>query len=285
MLFRFLTLALSAVALSGCAEIFLENEIEGVEERYGSLSSPYDMRGNGPTPGVGTEMRPTVHFAMEMADAYAKAARHTLISQDLASAVVLASSASAGAAVLDELGDRVVAERVLPGVASLTLARRGVNQSAIQALYRGAMQHNCVAMVGSLYTPEAPNSGINTTPIHPQFAAFVMVLVMREIEYRTFQGRARDVADFSTLTAAFNSALQATTTIGQIEPGPGNGAQTTSRGMEVFRAQESGGGDLVRIQQNPALERFFLALTGCLATAANAQPAPNLSATEPGGNG
>jgi hypothetical protein len=39
--------------------------------------------------------------------------------------------------------------------------------------------------------------------------------------------------------------------------------------------------DAYVIQRNPALERFFLALSGCLRTGTDTEPAPDLAATPP----
>lgn len=274
-------MAVLVTFMAGCADTFLQTRIDRVETSYGSLSNPAHMRGGGPTPGVGTQMVPTVNFAMAMADAYAAAARDSMMSQDLASAVILASSAWAGAAVFEQLAEAEIARRVIPGVAAQTVARRGVNQASIQALYRGAMQHNCVAMVGSLYTPAAPAARTGDQEISAEFAAFVMVLVMREIEYRTFQGRARTLADFSTLTGAFTAALEATTTVRADPPDDTTEALSGRATGVVLNDGQSRTADAYVIQRNPALERFFLALSGCLATGTGSEPAPNLAATPP----
>jgi hypothetical protein len=212
MLFRYLTLALSAVALSGCADIFLEGQIERVEDRYASLASPAAMRD--PHNPVGTSVQVTADFAFEMADAYAKAARSTTISQDLASAVVLASAASAGLGAINGVADQVLAERAIAGVTAQTVAQRGVPQLSVRALYDGATRHNCVAMAGSLYTRadlttlRTDGSRDSSARIRSDFAAFLMILVMREIEFRTFSGIARQPLEFSALADSFAKAIQ-----------------------------------------------------------------------------
>jgi hypothetical protein len=80
---------------------------------------------------------------------------------------------------------------------------------------------NCIAMAGSLYQEVNLSDlrrGDTTQTVPVQLASFLMVLAMREVEYRTLYGTARDLDDFSTLVRAFQTAAA------PVEEGNGQGA-------------------------------------------------------------
>ena len=247
----------ACVLLPGCADIFLKQSIRNVEKENIELGN-YDKVEQLGIDGA-------VKLAFDMADGYADAARDTAVAQDVASAGLILAAGSAVVGIAEGVADEVVAERVVNAVAVERFLGRGVPEAAIVALLDGASRHNCVAMTGRRYSRVdletlEDNGGNNSDVIEENFAAFLMVLVMREIEYRTFAGLSRDLESFGTLVSAFNNAVATAQEPGQpVDPPAGarkSGAQPT----------------VVGLTQNAALERFFGVLKGCLASPADGAP-------------
>lgn len=260
-----------ATGLSGCAEMFLEQELRTIEGQTRRLDVYNDMLtlscpGGTPPCAVSGAIR----LAFDQADAYARAARHSQTTQDLAYAALLGTAGWTALGAVNGIPGAVQAERAVAAVAVQQTGRRSVPRSAVQALYQGASRMNCIALAGSLYQEIEVDAG-SAAPadsIPPQLASFIMVLSMREVEYRTLNGNARELDEFSTLVQAYRSVVEATETE-QVTT-----QEETSRSM--FGQSDRTVTTTRVIQRNAELERFYGVLRGCLESGA---PAPDVTAT------
>ena len=175
--------------LSGCAETFLRTQIENVEDDYPDLNPPSL---------TSVSMSETMSYAWDMADAYAEAGRDTATAQDIAAAFLIAAAASTVIGEINDVADSVLAERAAIAATAQQFGQRGVPQASIRAMYDGARRINCVATVGAMLGDRVGNQ---------QAAAFVMLLMIREIEFRTYEGLARELPAFSAIRNAINAEL------------------------------------------------------------------------------
>jgi|SRR6056297_369234 len=172
-----------AMALSGCADMALDEQ-----EARVSRDQTIDMSS--------TLASQSAH-AQEMSLAYERAARSSATAQDIASFVVFLGAATAIGGAIGSASDTAIANRALVGAGSELLARRGVPETAIVAIYTGAKRMNCVgamAMVGeSLLSAEKKDD--------PTVAAAQAITfgAIREIMITTREGLVREVADFGTI--------------------------------------------------------------------------------------
>jgi hypothetical protein len=268
MSFRALSLVMVVGFLSGCAEYYLENQVRRVEGETRQLDSFASMQRlacpHWPHSRHGCTLQNTVQLAFNQADAYATAARQSAATQDAAFGVLLGTAGYTALGAANSVSDAVLTERVAGAAAVQQYGQRAVPRTSIRSLYRGASRMNCIAMAGSLYQEVNLSDlrrGDTTQTVPVQLASFLMVLAMREVEYRTLYGTARDLDDFSTLVRAFQTAAA------PVEEGNGQGAVPQG---QVLGPRENGTeprtpeGTIV-IQRNPALERFFGVVEGCLA--------------------
>jgi hypothetical protein len=138
---------------------------------------------------------------------------------------------------------------------------------------------NCIAAAGSIYEEvdlgDLSAGGTTGGDIPVRFASFIMVLAMREVEYRTLHGTSRSLEDFSSLLGAFSRIITETSELTTIteteEPDIRFDTEDTS-GRQVQTSRTT------VIRQNPALERFFGVVSGCLDSNV---VSPDTSAREP----
>lgn len=280
-------LFVALTSLSACAEVFLEQNIRAVEGETLQLDDYDDMVRmacqNAPESRDGCSISGAIQLAYRQADAYAQAARRSQVSQDLAFAALLGTAGWTALGAANGVSNAALAERAVGAVAVQQGTQRGVPRTAVQSLYTGANRMNCIALAGSLYQEVnmADLTGGTSLQAFPAaLGSFVMVLAMREVEYRTLYGMSRDLEDFSVLAQAFSAAASSViVTDTPAEPGrsvvsgvPGS----RSLGERTTRPAPSGEASSERyVQRNPALERFFGVVSGCLDSTT---PEPNIAA-------
>ncbi|GGX60932.1 hypothetical protein GCM10007385_32750 [Tateyamaria omphalii] len=263
---------LSILLLAGCADVFLQAARKSGPLKDQDLRNYTQMRAIAqcPTNPQTCFIDGAIRIAFYQADAFAAAARNTQTAQDLLSfgllraAGLVASGAAAGAS------DEVLVERAISAVGVQQMAERYTPRSAVQALYTGASRMNCIALAGSLYEEVnladlSATDQANTVPV--RLASFTMVLAMREVEYRTLYGTSRNVEDFSNLISAFEAAVESAMQIdtGVEPPSDDNVAGEDLTTLRTGTGQPAATSTALR--QNPALERFFRVVSGCLGNA------------------
>lgn len=265
-----LTAALFTVSLSGCAGMFLDGARSSGPLKDRELSNFNEMLNLGRcTSKQPSCIQTTIKYAFDQSNAYAKAARATQTTQDLISFGILRAAGLVAKGALDGVDDVILAERAIEAAALQQTSARYTPKTAVQALYVGASRMNCISLTGSLYEEidlkNLKSGGRNDNDIPVALASMVMVLAMREVEYRTLYGVSRNTEDFSNLVEAFGNAI------------------SSAADLEVPKSEDAGGGgeSTVRTQtadkntgterefalrQNPGLERFFRVISGCLET-------------------
>ncbi|QFT93928.1 hypothetical protein FIU86_13845 [Roseovarius sp. THAF9] len=259
---------LLAFLLSGCAEFILEQQVQGVEGTHRQLDDFDDMKmlacPRTSKNSHSCSLSGAVRLAFDQADAYARAARQSQNIQDVSTGALIIAAGATVLGAVDGVSDETLVRRATGAVAVQQAGSRAVPKTAIQSLYEGASRMNCIALSGSLYEEVdledySPGSSSNAIPV--QFASFVMVLAMREVEYRTLYGTTREVANFSALVQAFSAAITDVSGIPEIPEEDGNISAQSSAS-----ASDTGGGTVSVIVQNAALERFFKVVAGCLSS-------------------
>lgn len=271
-----------AVTLAGCAEY----ELRGAIDRTNTAATT----GSAPIPGLydysaladgRVHVDNATQLALMLADAYADAGRSTQQLQDIATGGFILAAAWSALGAAEGVADEVLTERAIGAIAVERFTRRGVPRSAVSAMYLGAQRMNCVATVPNLYERRLISAPLRTsTQVDADVAGFLMMAAMREIEYRTFSSLAsRDLEGFSSLTSAFEGAAsiftdpqpdeEATGDV-QIEGGV---EQTPELGTRVLTVP-SGAPQVVALERNEELIRFYRALAGCLG-ASDPTPATN----------
>lgn len=207
-----------------------------------------------------------VRLAFNQADAYARAARQSQNIQDVSTGALIIAAGATVLGAVDGVSDGTLVRRATGAVAVQQYGSRAVPKTAIQSLYEGASRMNCIALSGSLYEEVdledySPGSSSNAIPV--QFASFVMVLAMREVEYRTLYGTTREIADFSALVQAFSATITDVSDIPEIPDEEDDGDISAQSSAS---SSDTGGGTVTVILQNTALERFFRVVAGCLSS-------------------
>ena len=160
------------------------------------------------------------------------------------------------AGLAGEAAASTIADRFIGAAAAEQFAERGVSKPAIVALYEGASRMNCIALGARLYRLEpAPSEGKDPAlaSVQEEFASFLMVLVMREIQYRTYAGLAQELESFSGLVDVFNSSVSTV-----LEPLEGKDADAATISVTAKSRNV--------LVEDKDLQKFFLVLKGCLAT-------------------
>ncbi len=262
------TVLLSALAIPGCAELYLDAARQGDEFVGKRLNNYQEMRDIAAC--IGDTDKCTIDGAIELAfqqaDAYAKAARHTQATQDVLTLGLVRAAGLVVSGAASGASDGALADRAIDAALVQQVGSRFTPRTAVQALYTGASRMNCIAMAGSLYMEidlEDMAQLSRTTDIPVKLASFTMVLAMREVEYRTLYGTSRELGDFSTLLAFFEAATTDALDTNVIVEEQEGEAQTSGNRITALS-----GANVQRtvtiVRQNPALERFFAVVKGCL---------------------
>lgn len=185
--------AFAATLTSGCAELFLEERI------HHATSDPISVTvkdgDSVPTlAATSVNMEQALAYAVSMSKAYQQAARNSAVAQDVTAGLLILAAASTALGAIDEVADDVLARRATGAVFVQQVGQRGLAADAIESLYLGARQANCVATIAALNVDSTDNR-----------AGLLTVLVTKEIEYRIREGLVRDVPDFSSLQSAFGA--------------------------------------------------------------------------------
>ena len=150
---------------------------------------------------------------------------------------------------------------------------RGDNQPAIRIKMLPKDTNELGTIFGGIILSQIDLAG--AVEAHRWGCDRLVTAAMREVEFRTLYGTSREVADFSTLLSAFEAAGKAAVATeileeeinGEAEPEEG-GALTLDTGEAgALREGVQQSRTVTVIQQNPALERFFNVISGCLENA------------------
>lgn len=184
---------IAALLMSGCAETILMSEIGKVNNSPVSLAAVQSDQ---------LTMARAIRYTNAMADAYSRAGLNTAYLQDAAGGVVVVGAVGAALGQFNGLADTLIAERAAVGGLGQIYGQRAAPKTAIEAIYTGARRLNCLSTVGVL-------KGDDVRVAEQRDAAFVMVLMTKEVLFQTQEGLAQEPVTYSEIANAINATLPA----------------------------------------------------------------------------
>lgn len=226
------------------------------------------VRGDNPVANAG-------RLAFNQANAYRNAASLTQATQDVFSLALLRSAGFVAVGALEGVEDAVLAERAIDAALIGQASARYTPQTAVRALYQGASRMNCISLAGNLYARKPADTATDVEKqgaLPPEQAAFIMILSMREIEYRTLSGTSRDSADFSTILNAIAATSRGAveTEVLPTESADSEEAGEAAQPKTVILSGDNrqvetvtSSGEFILVESEP-LQEFFRVISGCL---------------------
>lgn len=203
---------------TGCAETMLMTEIGKVNDSAVSLQALQSDQ---------LTMSKAVGYTNAMADAYSRAGLNTVYLQDVAGGVVTIGAVGAALGQFGGLADTLVAERAAVGGLGQVYGQRAAPKSAIEAMYTGARRLNCLSTIGVL-------KGDDVAADEQRDAAFVLVLMTKEVLFQTQQGLAQDPVTYSEIADAISATLPAPTDQSESFADDNTGAQGGTLPIDEF---------------------------------------------------